>query len=93
MYFDLFLPFPIAEVEQSRKKKDKGKNKALSTGGISSLEQPKRSCWDGLRAEEKDAFARDVALAGHCELTEALGVPARSSSHSGILCNWVYGGC
>lgn len=64
MYFDLFLPFPIAEIEQTKKKKDKGKGKATQNGQSSSAEQSK-TCWDGLRSEEKDAFARDIALAGH----------------------------
>ena len=65
MYFDLFLPFPIAEIEQTKKKKDKGKGKATQNGQSSLAEQSKKTCWDGLRSEEKDAFARDIALAGH----------------------------
>ncbi len=63
MYFDLFLPFPIPEVplEIGKKRKDKGKGKAVP--------QPTsivpKSCWDGLRIAERDGFARSIALSGH----------------------------
>ena len=66
MYFDLFLPFPVAEQDQP-KKKNKGKNRQPGQTG-SADQGVKKTCWDGLRGEEKDAVARDIALAGHREL-------------------------
>jgi hypothetical protein len=70
MYFDLFLPFPVASAPiQAKKKGGQGKNKASGSGA--STPNPtsgRRSCWDGLEVEEKDGFARTFALAGHREL-------------------------
>ncbi|RSH91304.1 hypothetical protein EHS25_009603 [Saitozyma podzolica] len=67
MYFDLFLPFPVASAPiQAKKKGGQGKNKASGSGA--STPNPtsgRRSCWDGLEVEEKDGFARTFALAGH----------------------------
>jgi hypothetical protein len=69
MYFDLFLPFPVVEPDQPKKKNNKGKNKqnAQQTATVDRQEVGRKSCWDGLRSEEKDAIARDIALTGHCE--------------------------
>ncbi|GFZ46172.1 hypothetical protein JCM24511_04419 [Saitozyma sp. JCM 24511] len=66
MYFDLFLPFPVASAPIQAKKKGQGKNKASGSGA--STPNPtsgRRSCWDGLEVEEKDGFARTFALSGH----------------------------
>lgn len=69
MYFDLFLPFPVVEPDQPKKKNNKGKNKqnAQQPSTVDRQEVGRKSCWDGLRPEEKDAIARDIALTGHCE--------------------------
>jgi len=67
MFFDLFLPFPVAESDpMPKKKKDKGKNKASPAVAV---EVVKKSCWEGLTGQEKDVIAKDIALAGHCELS------------------------
>ena len=68
MFFDLFVPFPIAgsPFEITKKKKDKGKGKAVPIA--SSNEKPK-SCWEGLTINEKERFAQSVALSGHREYT------------------------
>jgi hypothetical protein len=64
MYFDLFLPFPFAQLaETSVKGKGKGKGKAQPIAPIN----VSTSCWTGIEPEEKEAFAKRVALAGHRE--------------------------
>lgn len=83
MYFDLFLPFPVASAPIQGKKKGQGKNKASGSGA--STPNPtsgRRSCWDGLEVEEKDGFARTFALSGHRELTlpRTAELPVISSS-------------
>ena len=67
MYFDLFLPFPVVQPDQPKKKKDKGKGKQ-PVNGPAEVER-RRSCWEGLSQAEREGVARDVALAGHRELS------------------------
>jgi hypothetical protein len=70
MFFDLFLPFPVAEQDpMPKKKKDKGKNKLIPSVAV---EVVKKSCWEGLTGQEKDGIAKDIALAGHCKLMSTL---------------------
>jgi hypothetical protein len=66
MYFDLFVPFPLPEESiheaGGKKKKDQGKGKA-----VAAKHAERKSCWDGLSSSERDEFARQFALSGHCE--------------------------
>lgn len=64
MYFDLFVPFPLAETAENQNKgKGKGKGKAPPPPAVLPT-----SCWTGVEPEDKEAFAKRVGLAGHCEI-------------------------
>ncbi|KAI9638347.1 RNase P subunit p30-domain-containing protein [Dioszegia hungarica] len=61
MYFDLFVPFPLAETAENQNKgKGKGKGKAPPPPAVLPT-----SCWTGVEPEDKEAFAKRVGLAGH----------------------------
>jgi hypothetical protein len=67
MYFDLFVPFPVASLPPTNKKKDKGKGKATYPPGTPTEERGRKSCWEGLESSEREEFACNFALAGHRE--------------------------
>lgn len=60
----MFLPFPLPiSADYNPKGKNKGKGKAVPQPTVSPT-----SCWSGIEPEDKEAFAKRVALAGHREL-------------------------
>ncbi|WVF72248.1 hypothetical protein IAT40_007060 [Kwoniella sp. CBS 6097] len=68
MYFDLYFPFPIPEVDEAQNKKaKKGKGKAAPaiTTAASASTAIAKDCWSGLESREKDGIARRAALLGH----------------------------
>ncbi|WVQ98680.1 hypothetical protein IAU59_005811 [Kwoniella sp. CBS 9459] len=78
MYFDLYFPFAIPEVDESlnnkKSKKGKGKAGAITPAGTSSTSAPasnapsasgSKDCWAGLESREKNGIARRAALLGH----------------------------
>lgn len=86
MFFDLFLPFPVAEQDPlPKKKKDKGKNKTAPTAAA---EVVRKSCWEGLTGQEKDGIAKDIALAGHRKLYHL--ICRTRLTGSGLFRCWVY---